>query len=171
MFFVVNCLFSFPEHAKQIFLHLLHANDDHDNLEIVYPPLEIIQISPQFMADFDQNIPSEPFANHDQVDELHEAKNDISSPILDPTFSKTQHIYKPLKLTRILHDFPPKHYKYLPVFDGEPNASTTEKHIQYFEHFIDLFEIDHDDVCVREFSQSLKGDTKDYDAGASLAST
>jgi hypothetical protein len=48
------------------------------------------------------------------------------------------------------------------VFDGEPNAITTEKHIQDFEHFIDLFEIDHDDVCMRAFSQSLKGDTKEW---------
>jgi hypothetical protein len=48
------------------------------------------------------------------------------------------------------------------VFDGEPYAITTEKHIQDFEHFIDLFEIDHDDVCMRTFSQSLKGDTKEW---------
>jgi hypothetical protein len=48
------------------------------------------------------------------------------------------------------------------VFDGEPDAISAEKHIQGFEHFIDLFEIDHDDVCMRAFSQSLKGDTKDW---------
>jgi hypothetical protein len=44
--FVVSYLWSFPEHAKKIFLHLLHANDDHDNPEISYPPLKIIKISP-----------------------------------------------------------------------------------------------------------------------------
>jgi hypothetical protein len=162
IFFVINYLLSFPEHAKQIFLHLLHANDDHDNLEIVYPPLKFIQISPQFITDFDQNLPSEPCDNHDQVDEPHETKADISPPVLDPTPSKTQHRYRPLKLPHILHDFPPKHYKYLPVFDGEHDAITAEKHIQEFEHFIDLFEIDHDDVCMRAFSQSLKGDTKEW---------
>jgi hypothetical protein len=48
------------------------------------------------------------------------------------------------------------------VFDGESNVISTENHIQEFEHFIDLFEIDHDDVCMRAFSQSLKGDTKDW---------
>jgi hypothetical protein len=47
------------------------------------------------------------------------------------------------------------------VFDGEPNAISAEKHIQGFEHFIYLFEIDHEDVCMRALSQSLKGDTKD----------
>jgi hypothetical protein len=48
------------------------------------------------------------------------------------------------------------------VFDGELGAITAGKHIQGFEHFIDLFEIDHDDVCMRDFSQSLKGDTKEW---------
>jgi hypothetical protein len=140
----------------------LHANNDHDNLEIVYPPLKFIHISSHFIIDFDQNFPSEPCDNHDQVDEPHETKADISPPILDPTPSKIQHRYKPLKLPHILHDLPPKHYKYLLVFDGEPDAITAEKHIQEFHHFIDLFEIDHDDVCMMVFSQSLKGDTKEW---------
>jgi hypothetical protein len=53
-----------------------------------------------------------------QVDEPHETKVDVSPLVLDPTPSKIQHRYSPLKLPHILHDFPPKHYKYLPVFDG-----------------------------------------------------
>jgi hypothetical protein len=128
LLFVVSCLWSFPEQARQIFLHLLHANNDHDYTEIAYPPLEIIQISPQFITDFDQNLPPEPYDNH-------ETKTDISPPVLDPTPSKTQHRYRPLKLPQILHDFPPKYYEYLPVFDGEPDAISAEKHIQGFETF------------------------------------
>jgi hypothetical protein len=103
-----------------------------------------------------------PCDNHDQVDEPHEAKADMSPPILDPMSPKTQHRYKPLKLPQVLHDFPPKYYECLPVFDGEPDAISAGKHIKGFEHFIDLFEIDHDDVFMRAFSQSLKGDTKDW---------
>jgi hypothetical protein len=68
--------------------------------------------------------------------------------------------YIPLKFPSILHDFPPKHHKYLPKFGGEPNNLSAKKHIQDFEHFIYLFDIDHDDVCMRDFSQYLKGDTK-----------
>ena len=41
-------------------------------------------------------------------------------------------------------------------------SSQLKKNIQGFENFIELFEIDHDDVCMRAFSQSLKGDTKDW---------
>jgi hypothetical protein len=120
--FVISCLWSFPEHARQIVIHLLHANDDHDKLEIIYPPLKVIQISPHFITDFDKNITSKPWDNHDQVVEPDEAKADISPLVLDPMSSKTQHRYKPLKIPQVLHEFPPKYYKYLPVFDGELDA-------------------------------------------------
>lgn len=39
------------------------------------------------------------------------------------------------------------------MFDGE--ISTTEKHIQALEQFTNFFEIEHDDVSMRVFSQSL----------------
>jgi hypothetical protein len=161
IFFVINYLLSFPEHDKQYFIYLLHSNDDHENIALVYP-LKVVHIFPHCITDFDQNLPSEPCVDRSQVDEPHEIKVDISPPVLDPTPPKIQHGYGPLKLPHILHDFPPKHFKYLPVFDGETNDITTEKHIQDFEHFIDFLEIDHDDVCMRAFSQSLKGDTKDW---------
>jgi hypothetical protein len=162
LLFVISYLCSFLEYAKQIFLYLLHSNDDHENLEIVYPPLKVVHAYPHCITDFDKKIPSGPCDDHNQVDEPHETKADISPLVLDPTSSKTQHRYRPLKLPQVLHDFPPEHYKYLPVFDGEPDVISAEKHIQGFEHFIELFEIDHDDVCMRAFSQSLKGDTKDW---------
>ena len=41
LLFVISCLCSFLEHAKQIFLYLLHSNGDHENLAIVYPPLKV----------------------------------------------------------------------------------------------------------------------------------
>jgi hypothetical protein len=74
--------------------------------------------------------------------------------------SKIQERYSPLKLPSILHEFPLKHYKYLPRFDGELDGHSTVKHIQIFENFIDIFEIEHDDVSMRAFSQSLQGDAK-----------
>jgi hypothetical protein len=125
--FVVSYQWSFPKHARQMFLHLLHANDDHDNIEMVYPPLKIIQTSPQFIIDFDQNLPSEPYDNHNQVDKPHDTKDDISPTVLDPTPSKTQKRYGPLKLPHILHDFPPKKYEYLPLFDGKLGTITTNE--------------------------------------------
>ena len=60
--------------------------------------------------------------------------------------------YKPLQLPPILHDFPMKPYKYLPKFDGESKDFTIEKSFQDFEHFFDLFEIEHNDVYMRDFA-------------------
>ena len=53
-----------------------------------------------------------------------------------------------------------KYYKYLPKFDGESQDLTAEKHLQAFEHFSGLFEIEHDDVYMQDFSLSLQGDAK-----------
>jgi hypothetical protein len=54
IFFVTKYLLSFPKHAKQIFLYLLHSNDDHVNLAIVYPPLEVVHAYPHYITDFDK---------------------------------------------------------------------------------------------------------------------
>ena len=66
----------------------------------------------------------------------------------------------PLRLPQKLHDFPTKHYKYLLEFDGESVNLTAEKHFQDFEYFLDLFEIEHEDVLMRSFSQYLQGNVK-----------
>ena len=46
------------------------------------------------------------------------------------------------------------------MFYGE--NLTAKKHIQAFEHFTDLFEIEHNDVYLRAFAQSLQGDVKEW---------
>ena len=88
IFFVINYLLSFLEHAKQIFIFLLHSNNNHENISLVYPPLKFVHIFPHCIIDFDQNLPSEPCDDHIQVREPHEIKVDISPPVLDPTPSK-----------------------------------------------------------------------------------
>jgi hypothetical protein len=39
---------------------------------------------------------------------------------------------------------------------------TAEKHIQSLEDFLDLFEVEEDDVCIRMFSLSLQGKVKNW---------
>jgi hypothetical protein len=39
---------------------------------------------------------------------------------------------------------------------------SVENHIQDFEHFNDLFEIEYEDVLMRSFSQSLQGEVKEW---------
>ena len=48
----------------------------------------------------------------------------------------TQSQYMLFWLLEILHDFPTKHYKYLPKFDGELECLTTEKHLQALNTFL-----------------------------------
>ena len=134
LLFVISCLWSLLENARQVFICLLHPNNDHDNPENIYPTLKITRTSTQFITHFDKEISSGLRDDHNQVDEPHGTRVDISSHALDPTPSKTQHRYRPLKLPHILHDFPPRHYEYLPMFDGEPDTISAEKHIQEFEH-------------------------------------
>jgi hypothetical protein len=89
LLFVISCLCSLLKHAKHIFLYLLHSNDDHENIAIVYPPLKFLHVYPHYITNFDKTIPSGPCDDHNQVDEPHETRFDISSLALDPTPSKT----------------------------------------------------------------------------------
>jgi hypothetical protein len=68
--------------------------------------------------------------------------------------------YKPLYLPPILHDLPTNYTNNLPRFDGEDANITAEKHIQRFEDFLDLYEVEDDDVYIRMFSLSLQGKVK-----------
>jgi hypothetical protein len=44
----------------------------------------------------------------------------------------------------------------------EIDGHSIEKHVKVFEHFIDLFDIEHDELSIRAFSQSLQGDAKSW---------
>jgi hypothetical protein len=70
-----------------------------------------------------------------------------SSPVL----AKVPDRYKPLDLPPILHDLPVNYINNLPRFDGENGKITAEKHIQNLEDFLDLYEVEDDDVCIRMF--------------------
>jgi hypothetical protein len=81
-----------------------------------------------------------------------------SSPVL----AKVPDRYKPLDLPPILHDLPVNYINNLPRFDGENGKITAEKHIQNLEDFLDLYEVEDDDVCIRMFALSLGGKVKDW---------
>jgi hypothetical protein len=83
----------------------------------------------------------------------------LSSP---PTLAKVPDQYKPLELPPILHDLPVNYINNLPRFDGENEKITAEKHVQNLEDFLDLYEVEDDDVYIRMFSLSLGGKVKDW---------
>jgi hypothetical protein len=107
---------------------------------------------PPCISDIHQAPSSKPYGVHDHSCELNETKAELVPFVLNHVPSKIQERYNPLKFPSILHDFPLKHYNYLPRFNGELDGCSVEKHIQIFEHFIDLFDIEHDDVSMRVFS-------------------
>jgi hypothetical protein len=66
-------------------------------------------------------------------------------------------LFKSLRLPHDLHPYPHYSFEYLPWFSGE-DLITPERHLEAFEIFVDQFDIVHDDVSMRLFSQSLCGD-------------
>jgi hypothetical protein len=77
----------------------------------------------------------------------------LASP---PIPAKIPDRYKPLHLPPFLHDLPINYINNLPRFDGENVKITAEKHIQNLEDFLDLFEVEDDDVCIRIFPYHCK---------------
>jgi hypothetical protein len=105
-----------------------------------------------------------------QPEEPQEIKPSFTAPVHTPTPVNIPDRYKPLILPPILHDFPANYYKHLPRFDGEHGNITSEKHIQGFENYLDLFEVEEDDVCIRIFALSLQGRAKEWFKSLSAAS-
>jgi hypothetical protein len=109
-----------------------------------------------------QDLIVETYVDHFQPDEIQKIRPDLIGHVHTPTPVKIPDRYKPLVLPPILHDFPVNYYKYLPRFDGEYGNITTEKCIQGFEKFLDLFWVEEDDVCIRIFSLYLQGKSKEW---------
>jgi hypothetical protein len=120
--------------------------------------------------DPDQDHIAETYVDQIQPDEPQEIKPSFTVPVHTPTPVNIPDRYKPLVLPPILHDFPANYYKYLPRFDGEYGNITAEKHIQGFENFLDLFEVEENDVCIRLFSLSLQDRAKEWFKSLSAAS-
>eukprot|EP01018_Ginkgo_biloba_P034759 Gb_09446 [translate_table: standard] len=69
--------------------------------------------------------------------------------------------YGPLRTPVNVHDMPDNYLKILPKFDGEKNA-LAEDHMTAFQDFTDNLFIEHDDVYMRFFVQTLEGDVKKW---------
>ena len=158
---LVSLFLSFPKFIKTTFYGSIRSEQRYEYI-LVYPSLRTKSIASSCTFYFDQDVSPEAHEVKGHPCEPHETSVNsvsIAPNLVSPSIPSR---YKPLQLPPILHDFPMKHYKYLPKFDGEYKYFTAEKHLQAFEHFSDLFEIEHDDVCMRDFDQSLQGDDKEW---------
>ena len=80
--------------------------------------------------------------------------NHVIIPEKDKTFS-------PILLPVVLHDLPWGHAKKLKQFKGERGYSA-EEHLEWFSDWINLEEINHEDIKVGLFSQSLVGEERKW---------
>ena len=62
--------------------------------------------------------------------------------------------FSPLSLLVVLHDLPQNYSQRITLDDGEGNF-TTQEHVDRFNDFIDLEEVDYDDAKMRFFAQIL----------------
>jgi hypothetical protein len=78
--------------------------------------------------------------------------------------------YAPLVLPQNLNAFPTGDYmKYFPRFNGEGDV-TVEEHLASFYSFADNFNIEHSDVWMRVFVQSLDGEVRKWFRGLHVGS-
>ena len=159
--FLVSISFSFCKFIK-IIPHGLFCPEKSFKFTLVYPSLQNESISSSCMSDSNQDLSFEVPDIKDYFSEPHNAAPEGISLPPNLVLSNTRSQYIPICFPQALHVFPTKHYKYLPKFDGEYEYLTAEGHLQSFKYFLDLFDIEHDDVRMRVFSQSLQGNVKKW---------
>ena len=69
--------------------------------------------------------------------------------------------FAPLALPVVLHDLPLNYAQRISLYDGEGNV-TTKYHVGKFDDFIDLEEVDYEDVKMMLLAQSLFGQAKKW---------
>ena len=69
--------------------------------------------------------------------------------------------FAPLDLLAVLHDLPLNYAQRISLYDGEGNV-TAKYHVGKFDDFIDLEEVDYEDVKLRLFAQSLSREAKKW---------
>ena len=77
--------------------------------------------------------------------------------------------YAPLALPANLNAMPVDYSTKIRQFGGDDDY-TARQHIQWFKYFCDLNEVDHEDVKMRLFAQSLKTNVKDWFRGLAAGS-
>ena len=115
--FLVNISSFFPKLAKIIY-HGLFLPNKSCKFPPVYPSLQTEGIFPSYTYDFSLDLPLKIPDIKGKPDRPHDVIYEGSTFPQDPIASSNQIWYMPLHLPQTLHNFPEKHYKYLPKFDG-----------------------------------------------------
>jgi hypothetical protein len=84
-------------------------------------------------------------------------------------FAKVAARYAPLVLLVPLHNLPENYMKNLPKFTTEGD-STAAEHINFFDQFIDILGLEHEDVYSRLLVQTFKGQVRTWFRGLAVGS-
>ena len=155
LFFVINYFFSFPKNVKKALQIILYLRRDPRPVVDSFP-LKIVNTKDLHAFELDKD-PFSEFCDEPQV-----TKSDSIPVVHTSTPCKIPDRYKPLVLPSVLHAFPKNYDLYLPRFDGECKNVNAEQHVQNFESFLDLFEVDAEDVSIRLFALSLQAKVKSW---------
>ena len=161
LFFVINYFFSFPENVKKALQSIFYLRK-YARPAFYSFPLNIVNTKYLHAFELDQDLSSESCDDHLQTNEPQETKTNSIPFVHTPIPCKIPDRYKPLILPPISHAFPKNHDLYIPIFDGERDNITDERHVLNFESFLDLFEVDEEDVSIRLFALSLQGKIKSW---------
>jgi len=140
MFFLIN----------KVFQCILYFREDF-RLILDYFPLKIVDIKSPYR--FEQHS-SNSYKDHFPIEEHQTIKTNHTIPVHILLPHKVPDGYKPLNLPPTLHAFPNNYYKYLPRF----------------ENYLELFEIDEDDVIITLFALSLQSREKSWLKNLPIAS-
>ena len=153
----MNYFFAILEATLKVFQNLLYDKGD-QNIQSTHSK----SINTKFP--FDHGLLTFPTSYDDslQSDDPKENKTNPIALVYIPTTVIILDRYKPLFLPSVLHAFPKNYDLYLPRFDGESKNVNAEQHVQNVETFLDLFEIDEEDVNIRLFALSLRGKVKSW---------
>ena len=69
--------------------------------------------------------------------------------------------FSPLALPLVLHDLPLKYAQIIALYDGEGNF-WARYHVGKFDDFIELEEVDDEDIKMQLFTQSLSGEANKW---------
>lgn len=77
--------------------------------------------------------------------------------------------FAPLVLPQVLDDMPNDYQSKIPFFDGTPNGSIAQQHVDKMADFYELHEIDAENVAMRLFVQTFAGDVRKWFRGLTAA--
>jgi hypothetical protein len=155
----IKCLLFFPEYIKETFSYLFNSNLDRKTVH--EPPLTV-------------------FCHHSETASIFIGCNSIPKQDSDDKNSQVDTVssqkavmyvarYAPLKLSSPLHELPQNYGQRIPKFDNTGKI-TARQHVSRVIDFMDLEEVDYEDVKLRLFSQSLAGEVRRWYKGLAAGS-